>query len=505
MRRLLDLPLIVILTGIGSLAMFVPAGYAMWTGDFRLAHTFGLSGVLCTFVTAILAIAVLNYQPRSLARSHLAALVAAYTLLPLILAVPFEQAVRSTTYLNAWFEMVSSITTTGATLFPADRLPPAVHLWRALVGWLGGFLIWVAAIAILAPMNLGGFEVVSPMRMGSATRGGRRGRIGMGDPRDRLLRYSVQLLPIYTGLTAALWLGLVMLGETPLVAVCHAMSTLSTSGISPVGGMEYAKAGLAGEFLIFIFFAFAISRVTFSGDFTPYGARSLFEDPEARIGLGLLILVPSFLFLRHWVGAYEVDTVGELPSATRALWGAAFSVLSFLSTAGFVSAEWDVSSAWSGLQTPGIVLLALGLIGGGVATTAGGVKLLRVYALYKHSEREMERLIYPSSVGGSGKVARRIRTQGAYVAWIFFMLFALTLAVVAMLLATTGTEFDESMVMSVAALSTTGPAAGVVLDHPVTYAALNDPGKIILAMAMALGRLETLALLALFNPQFWRN
>ncbi len=176
-----------------------------------------------------------------------------------------------------------------------------------------------------------------------------------------------------------------------------------------------------------------------------------------------------------------------------------------LTTTGFVSAEWGISTVWSGLKTPGLVLLGLALIGGGVATTAGGVKLLRVFALYQHSAREMERLVYPSSVGGSGQVARQLRRRGAYVAWIFFMLFALSMAAVASAFALTGVPFEDSLVMTIAALSTTGPAAQVVLDHPLGYTILDDPGKYVLVIAMALGRMETLALLALFNPQFWRR
>ncbi|SFB76758.1 potassium transporter TrkG [Tropicimonas isoalkanivorans] len=507
MNRLFDLPLIVLFMGVGSLAMVVPALHGLAIGDLRTAHVFGQSAMLFLFISAIIAVAMANRANSGHVRSHLAGLVAAYTLVPLILAVPFHERIPSTTYMNAWVEMVSSITTTGATLFEPDRLVPSLHLWRALVGWLGGLLAWVSAFALMAPMNLGGFEVIySGTSAGSGARLTRRpaGLVAC-DPRERLWRFTLTLLPIYAGLTLALWLGLLAVGEEALTAACHAMSTLATSGISPVGGVEHAQSGLAGEFLIFLFFAFAISRLTFTGALTQKGARNLAQDPEVRIGAVLVILVPSFLFLRHWIGAYEVDTVAALPSALNVLWGSTFSVLSFLSTAGFVSSEWEVARAWSGLQTPGLVLLGLALIGGGVATTAGGVKLLRVFALYKHSEREMERLIYPSSIGGAGTAGRNIRRQGAYVAWIFFMLFALSLTGVAMALAAAGAAFDEAMVMAVAALSTTGPAGHVVLDHPVSYAALNDPGKVVLAFAMALGRLETLAILALLNPHFWRR
>lgn len=505
MSRLLALPLIVLMMGMGAAAMLVPAFYAISLEEYRLAHVFGVSSVLFLFLTAILGTALANYRTRSPSRSHLVALVAAYTVLPLMLAVPFQQGVQSTTFTNAWFEMVSSMTTTGATLFEPDRLSPVLHLWRALVGWFGGFLAWVAAFAMLAPMNLGGFEVLSSERVGAGVRPGRRhGTVGVGDPRERLIRVTLQLLPIYVSLTGILALLLVLVNEVPIVAICHAMSTLATSGISPVGGMDGAQSGIAGEAMIFLFLPFAVSRQTFAGTFTPRGASNLAQDPEARIALVVLMLIPSLLFLRHWIGAYEVNTVDELPSALHALWGAGFSVLSFLTTTGFVSSEWDVAGAWSGLKTPGLVLLGLALVGGGVATTAGGVKLLRVFALYQHSAREMERLVYPSSVGGASAATQDMR-RGAYVAWIFFMLFALSMAAVATGLSLRGVAFDDSLVMTIATLSTTGPAAHAVLDHPVEYTALDDPGKYILVIAMALGRLETLAVLALFNPQFWRR
>ncbi|MFV0335461.1 MAG: potassium transporter TrkG [Tropicimonas sp.] len=501
MSRLLSLPLIVLLMGIGAAAMLLPAGYALATGEYRLAHVFGQAGALFLFISAILGIALANYRSHSPMRNHLVAVVAAYTLLPVMLAVPFQQGVGTTTFTNAWVEMVSSMTTTGATLFEPARLSPVLHLWRALVGWMGGFLTWVAAFALMAPMTPGGFEVISSERLGwQAAASG-----GAGDPRERLVRVTLQLLPVYAGLSVVLMLLLLAAGEAPVIAVTHAMSTLATSGISPVGSMDGTQSGMAGEALIFAFLFFAVSRQMFSGSYRPGGPRDLVHDPEIRIALAVVVLVPSLLFLRHWIGAYEVAMVAEFSRALKALWGAMFSVLSFLTTTGFVSAEWDISSAWSGLKTPGLVLLGLALIGGGVATTAGGVKLLRVFALYQHSAREMERLIYPSSVGGAGQAARALRRRGAYVVWIFLILFELSMAAVSSALALTGISFEDSLVMTIAALSTTGPAAQVVLDHPLSYSILDDPGKYILVIAMALGRLETLALLALFNPQFWRR
>ena len=149
--------------------------------------------------------------------------------------------------------------------------------------------------------------------------------------------------------------------------------------------------------------------------------------------------------------------------------------------------------------------MGLALIGGGVATTAGGVKLLRVYVLFRHGERELERLVHPNSVGGSGNEARFLRRQGAHVAWIFFMLFAISIAFIMLALSLTGIEFEPAVVLTISAISTTGPLIFVALESGLDYATLPDAAKLILSASMVLGRLETLAIIALFNPEFWRS
>ncbi|MDD9978814.1 MAG: TrkH family potassium uptake protein, partial [Boseongicola sp.] len=139
-----------------------------------------------------------------------------------------------------------------------------------------------------------------------------------------------------------------------------------------------------------------------------------------------------------------------------------------------------------------------------VATTAGGVKLLRVDALYKHGLREMERLVQPSSIGGAGQRARRFRRQGAYVAWIFFMLFATSIAAITVLRALAGLSFDEALVVATATLSTTGPLVNVAMENPIPVSQWDPTIKAVSSAAMVLGRLETLVIIALLNPEFWR-
>jgi len=201
--------------------------------------------------------------------------------------------------------------------------------------------------------------------------------------------------------------------------------------------------------------------------------------------------------LRHWLVAENMATSYGVTDVLRAFWGASFTVLSFLSTTGFESADWAAARAWSALGTPGMVLMGLSLMGGGVATTAGGVKLLRVYALYRNGLREIEQLVHPSSVGNIGKKNRRMRRKGAFIAWLFFMLFAMSLALVATLLAATGIGFENALVLAVSTLSTTGPLITSAATSPIELSSLATEAKSVLCVAMVFGRLETLAIIAL--------
>lgn len=503
--RLLQFPLILILTGIAALTMVLPMLDALMRDDHSVAQAFGYSAVLGFALVLVVGLSMSGRQTEENSDfSNLVSVFLAYAALPVFLAVPFYEGLETTSFLNAYVEMVSALTTTGLPLFDEPRrLVDSLHLWRGIVGWMGGLMIWIMAAAVLAPMNLGGFEVTTRAEPGQG--GTQLDRFERASAAKRLAQITGRLGPVYLGLTGVLWILLMLNGERSLVAAIHAMSVMATSGISPVGGIENASSGLGGELVMFLFLLFALSRLTFSTD-TAGGPKAGFHsDPEFRLGLVLVIAVPALLFMRHWVAAIEVDQLENPVEGLRALWGGAFTVLSFLSTTGFESVDWVAARDWSGLGTPGLILLGLSLVGGGVATTAGGVKLLRVYALYLNGRREMERLVHPSSVGRAKSGTRRIRRHGAFIAWIFFMLFAISLAVVTVTLAAFGLDLEQALILSIATLSTTGPLVSVAAETPIVLLELENGGKLVLCAAMVLGRMETLAIIALFNPSLWRN
>jgi len=253
------LPLFVYLLFLSTGLMIFPAGYALSIGDMQAARVFLFSFTVLFTITAIIAIAIVSNKPKSSGRLHLITLLMAYLFIPLICALPFSNLVASISISQAYFEMMSSFTTTGASMFedPSELSRP-LHLWRSLVGWFGGFMILVAAISIMEPLNLGGFEIAS-----KRTATGPNTRLASGKlalPSDRVIRAVLQIAPLYVFSTALLALLLVIFGDDGFVAICHAMAILSTSGISPVGGLEQSEAGFLGELAILLFLTFALSH-----------------------------------------------------------------------------------------------------------------------------------------------------------------------------------------------------------------------------------------------------
>ena len=495
------LPLFVYILLVTNVLMFVPAIYAAAVGQFREAQVFGLSATVLLTISITISLAVVNRKPRSTGRLHLITLLMAYLFVPLICCLPFSNLVPSISLSQAYFEMLSSFTTTGASMFrDPQELSAPLHLWRSLVAWFGGLVVLVSAVSIMEPLSLGGFEIKSMPHLGD------RGLHQKGETTeasDRVIRAVRMILPTYAVATALLALCLALLGETGFVAICHAMAILSTSGISPVGGLEQSAAGFLGELVILIFFILALSHRFLNG--TPiWRLKEHLALSELKVAAVTIAAFSSLLFLFHFIGFADSDNDFTPVRIAQAFWGGFFTAASFLTTTGFVSDQWALAKLWADLGDAGLILLSLTALGGGVATTAGGIKLLRIYVLYKHGERELARLVHPSSVAGSGSDARHIRREGAFVTWMFVMLFVLSIAGISLALALCGLDFETAFVLSIASLSNTGPLATAFGPGITHYGDLSDNARMYLDISMIIGRMEILAVIALLNPTQWR-
>ena len=504
------LPVFPLCLGFLALGMLVPAAYGLIAGDWQSMRSFLYSAIFTGFAAATLAVALSGRTRESVARTELVMLIAVWALVPVFAGAPVWLRTPYLGFWGSWFEMVSAFTTTGGTMYAEpDKVPEPVHLWRGMVAWFGGLVTLAAAFAILAPRNLGGFEIRYGRGRGAlpvdpvAASGTVAREEALAPLDERLARALRTLLPVYVTLTAIVGFLFAAMGQGNLAAAVHAMAVLSTSGISPHAEGLGAEPSFLVELTAALFMVLAVTRLTFAEARRPGELERWHRDPELRL-LGLLVAAATLaLFLRHWFGALEVARGDQATEAFPALWGAFFTSLSFLTTTGFESASWHSARDWSGLENPGLVLLGLCAIGGGAATTAGGIKLVRAYALIRHGYRELERIAQPHSVIATGTRLRGILREGAFLAWAAIMLYAMAIFAAVIALTVAGQTFQDALVAAIAAISITGPAFAMVTPGELDFGLLGGAERAILATTMILGRLETLAVISLFGSETW--
>jgi len=511
MERIARLPLFLHLGGLFAAAMLLPGLQAWALGMRGMALGFAQDALAFGLILTFFALVVPPSAARRAPVEVLLTILGAVTLLPLALALPLHRALPDTGLFNAWWEMVSCLTTTGASLYDPRFLEAPLHLWRGLVGWMGGLLMLAGAATLLAPLGVGGFELTAPPPQRHGGRVPPPGKVGQA---------MRAVTPVYAGFTAALWLALVAAGGGYFPSLMRAMGTLSTSGIAAVTGPVGASVGLTGEALLLLFLIPALSRRFWPGGDALTVTRRWRDDPELRLAALTIAAVVVVILARAFV--FEIDreaaTSRRLADGLAAAWGAVFNGMSFLTTTGWTSVAWEQAREWSGISAPGLMLAGLAIMGGGVATTASGVKLLRVHALALHSAREMERIVHPASVAGGGTMMRHLRSEGARLAFVVFMLFALSLTAVILALSMGQVALETATMLAVSALTNTGPLASSIPLSTVLegtagsagapwqgWAGLSIWGKSVTAAAMIVGRLETLAILALLSPAFWRR
>lgn len=500
-------------TALGLLVLavlMVPvAGFAALTGDAQSAQAFGRCAGLTILGAGGLALATFRQSGRIVARNEILTVIGVFAVLPLVAAAPLMVALPWLGLERAYFEMVSTMTTTGMTTLPhLDSLPGAIHLWRALTAWFGGFAALVGAAAVFNPRNLGGYEVQADSRAGPVGRlQGMPAWAGTGEraSADRRLTPAIAAIaPVYAVLTLVLGLGFMAAGVAPLQAVVQAAGVMSTSGLE--ADQSGFRGGIVVEGLALCFLVFAATRHLFAPGALRLRLERFRHDPEIDLAVFAVGVAAGWILLR---GAAQVgvDRLGsDLVEGIKAAWGAVFTTASFLTTTGYVSMFWEASHERIGLGPPSMLLMALAAMGGGVASTAGGVKLLRSFALFQHGVAEMRQLGHPSSVALRRSGEYRISFTGALLAWLFVMLFLLALALTALALGAAGIGLDDGFAAAIAALTNTGPIYGMTSSPGSPRLADFPPaGRLILCAAMVVGRVEILAVIALANPAYWRR
>ena len=491
--RFQKLPLAISIPTLFILMLMIPSVHGFISGDSHKGRSFFYAVLLGLFGLTFLRFSLQGTVFPMHRHAQLWSLIAFFLGFPLLLAIPLYEVSAAGQFIDAYLDIVSTVTTTGLPVFAPGSLSETLVIWRVSLGWASGFLIWVFAWSIFAPLNLGGFEHLGAR--GEAMTQTQNARQTTGRlPAEKFWSEAVRLGPVYLWITLAAALALLIVSGDPSYALLRAMATIATFGIEIPE--QSGAGGVGGEVILALVMLFALSRSTFSTVFARARKWRVTEDPELRVAAGL-VLVATLVLIGQ--GARYVEGLG---AHLELVWGAFFTSLSYLTTTGLASDSLPVGLV--NLDPVEIILVALAMIGGGVATTAGGIKLLRVFILTGHSRAEVNRLIAPSQVMSGQIESRSHDHHSAMLACVFLVLFILVMGAITLALTVAGSPVKDSLYLTLATVTNTGPLLPTGSGAETLVMSLPTQAKMILAAAMVLGRLEVLALLALLNPDIYR-
>lgn len=490
-----SLPLFFQVFALTCFLMLIPSIYAVFVENFKEARVFFYTSLTGFLIFALVNLATSNRNLKETGTIQIISIILLFFLLPVFLAVPNWIILPNAIFIDAYIDMVGAFTTTGLPVFENDILPKSLHLWRALIGWFGGGLIWIVAFVILLPASLGGFDIFSSKKISSNL----NRSLTLNERSVTLIKVSQKLIPIYISLTIILWCILTGLGTDGYTSLVRALSILSTSGISGPQKFEMDEAGFFGEVVVALFLLLALSNNFF---YTFYGKSKMKKvtfDKELCLGLSLVLTFTLLLYFKQITQTTSFLNFKEvILSGLKLVWGNFFTALSFITTNGYVSSYWSGASSASGTPHITIIFLGLCLFGGGLATTAGGIKLFRISILFSAFSNETAKLLHPSSINRKNN-GLKVFEVSVFMAWIFFMLFFVSLAVLTIILAMFGLNFDDSITLAVACLTTTGPLIEIIGYKSLLPMDLSYFAKLVLTIGMVLGRLEILVALSVIT------
>ena len=384
----------------------------------------------------------------------------------------------------AFFETMSGLTTTGATVLDnIDTLPPSVLFWRSLTHWFGGMGIVLFTIAVLPAMGMGELKLFSAESTGLKTE----------KLHPRIATTARWLWGVYMVLTLSCTAAYYVCGMSLFDAVNHAFSTVAT------GGFSTHQAGLgfyASPLLDYVATAFMfLSSINFTLLYLLLikgRLREVLRDSELRcfilISFSAIAAVAAVLFFQRGYGAEE------------AFRQAAFHVVSLQSTTGFVNSD---MMQWPPLLWAVMILVMA--VGASTGSTTGGIKCVRVLAAWRVVVTEFRHILHPHALAPVRLNAAPLPAAVGRTIFAFFMAYALLVSAGVLLLAALGLPLLEALSVTVSSFSNVGPAFGHTVGPLDSWAALPDAGLWISSFLMLAGRLEIFSLLIIFTPAFWRE
>jgi len=408
-----------------------------------------------------------------------------WTGLPAFATLPFMIYAPEMGFTDAYFETISALTTTGATVMSGlDTLPPSLNLWRHLLQWLGGMGIIVLAVAILPLLGVGGrqllkAELPGPIKDSKLT--------------PRIADTAKLLWAMYAALTAFCAVALKLAGMSWFDAVCHAFATMSLGGFSTHdASIGYFDSPLIEAVLIVFMLLAALNFVTHFLAFRQRSLAAYRHDPEVVGVLGLVVASCLGIGLYVWqAGAY--------PEFLTALRHVSFNLVSLATDCGFASTDFN---SWP-IFAP-MWMLLLSCVTASSGSTGGGLKMIRTVLMLRQGVRELEHQLHPAALLPVKIGGHAVPNQIVFAIQAFVMMYIATIVTMTLVLLASGLDFVSAFSAVIACINNAGPGLNEV-GPGTNYAGLNDFQTWALAFTMLLGRLELITVFVLFTRAFWRG
>ena len=398
-------------------------------------------------------------------------------------SLPFLLSTQNFSLSDAFFESMSGITTTGATIISdLDNSPKSILLWRAIMQWLGGIGIVVMAITILPLLKVGGMQLF---------------KMEGPDSTEKILPRTIEVATIiistYIVLTLLCGFFYWVFGMSIFDSISHSMTTIATGGFSThndsIGFFKNSNIEIVASIFIILGSIPFISYLKFA-----QGNRKIFfQDVQIKGLIYILLLAIVIMFFYLIFINYESSLFDKIRISS-------FNVISILSGTGYVTDDFGL---WGKFSL--IFFLLLMFIGGCAGSTACGIKIFRLQMLLIFLKNQIKRLISPNSVIITKYNNQKISDNFINSVIIFIFTFLFIFLIIAMLLSISGLDFITSISGAASSISNVGPGLGDIIGPNGNYKDIPDISKWILSFGMLLGRLELFAVLVLFFPSFWRN
>ncbi|MEM9434994.1 MAG: TrkH family potassium uptake protein [Pseudomonadota bacterium] len=464
-----------------GVTMLVPMGFDLWEGTNHWT-VFVQSAVIATIVGGLVAVACSNSQRERLDIQQTFLLTTGvWLMLPIFGAIPFFLGQTEASFVDALFESMSGLTTTGSTVLSGlEELPAGLKIWRGLLQWFGGIGIIIVAMVFLPELRIGGMQIFRSEAFDT-----------MGKVLPRAVEIAKQISLIYISLTIACMAAYFFAGLTLFEALNHALTTVSTGGFSTTdasfGAFKGAPEYVAVAFMILASLPFVRFVQLLAGTAKPF-----FKDTQIR---DYLLVISGVAVLLALYRTIDQDTNFEL-----ALREGLFNVTSIISGTGFASTDYQL---WGSLSV--VIFFFIGLIGGCAGSTSCSVKIFRYQLLFASVKSQIRSIHSPHGIFTPRYEGKPVAEDVLSSVVAFFVLFVVTLGVTAVLLGLTGLDFITSVSGAAAALANIGPGLGDQIGPDGNFAGLNVTAKWILIAAMLIGRLELMVVYAILTVNFWRS